>query len=262
MPDARAAGPDAVGRCATGGGTAKFDLTLHFWRAGRRPGIAGYFEYNTDLFDAADRRAPGRRTSSACSAASLADPEPARSSSLPLLAPAERRQVLARVERHRRGLPGRRAACTSSSRRRPRARPDAVAGRLAATAAGSPTRELDGARRASWPRALRALGVGPEVPVAHLPASARRRWSWRCSRRSRPAAPTCRSTPTYPRERLALMLADAAAARPADRGGACARGPGRRLTPSSRCDAPALEEIAAGAELALPPLPRPTTSPT
>ena len=51
------------------------------------------------------------------------------------------------------------------------------------------------ARAGRLARRLRALGVGPEVRVGRLPASARRSWSSPCWPSWRPAAPTCRSTP-------------------------------------------------------------------
>ena len=57
---------------------------------------------------------------------------------------------------------------------------------------------------------LQSLGVGPETMVG-CAWSARRRWWSGCSASSRPAARTCRSIRTIPRERLAFMLADAGA---------------------------------------------------
>ena len=59
-------------------------------------------------------------------------------------------------------------------------------------------------------RHLRAPGVGPEALRRRVRRALARMW-WRCSACSRPAAPTSRSTPTYPRERLAFMLEDARA---------------------------------------------------
>ncbi len=99
-----------------------------------------------------------------------------------------------------------RAASTGCSRRRRAAAPDAPA-----VADGGATPDLRRAGRARQPAGR------------HLRAPRRRAggaWSALCLERSaelvvallacsRPAAPTCRSTPAYPPERLARMLADA-----------------------------------------------------
>ena len=69
---------------------------------------------------------------------------------------------------------------------------------------------------------LRAPGRRPGGPASASASSARSRWWWRCSACSRPAAPTCRSTPTTrptawpscsPTPVPPVLLADATAAR-------------------------------------------------
>ncbi len=185
---------------ATGGGTAKFDLSLHFWEA--EPELIGYFEYNTDLFD----RATAARLADhfvRLLQGVLADPD-SRLSALPLLAAAERWQVLREWNDSAADYP--RAAClhhlfVAQAERTP----DAVAlmdwqGRERLTYA-----ELAG-RAGHLARRLRDLGVGPDVPVAI------------CLRRSPAMAVAVLATlgaggayvpvdPSYPRERLEMMLA-------------------------------------------------------
>ena len=63
--------------------------------------------------------------------------------------------------------------------------------------------ELDGALEPAGPPSARVGASGRRCAVGALRWSARRRWWWPCSACSRPAAPTCRSTRAYPRERLA-----------------------------------------------------------
>ena len=156
----------------------------------------------------------------------------ARLSELPLLAPAERQQLLVEwnepaVDR----LPGRPRRATSCSRRRRRARPEAVAvvpaeseltyGELDARAnrlGGAPARS----RRRSGDAGRR------------LRSSARRSWWWRCWPSSRPAAPTCRSIPRYPAERLALHAGRRRRSRPADRAAPGAAGLAGAAVPAVR----------------------------
>jgi amino acid adenylation domain-containing protein len=185
---------------AVGGGTSKFDLSLHFWEA--EPELVGYFEYNTDLFD----RATVARLADhfvRLLQGVLADPD-SRLSALPLLAPAERRQVLGEWNDSAADYP--RDAClhhlfVAQAERTP----DAVAlmdwqGRERLTYA-----ELAG-RAGHLACRLRDLGVGPDVPVAV------------CLRRSPAMTVAVLAAlgaggayvpvdPSYPRERLEMMLA-------------------------------------------------------
>ncbi len=66
---------------------------------------------------------------------------------------------------------------------------------------------------------LRGLGVGPDVLVGICLERSPKCWSGSLAS-SRPAAPICRSTRSYPRERLAVMVADAGVPRGADASGA------------------------------------------
>ena len=90
------------------------------------------------------------------------------------------------------------ARCRAADRRAQAARtPEAVA--VACDAPATLTyRELDGAQRTSSRATCAALGVARERRVGDLPRARSPSWSSRCSACSRPAAPTCRSTPSYP----------------------------------------------------------------
>jgi len=141
-------------------GTSQFDLTLSITDAGE--GLAGSFEYSTDLFDEPRiRRMAGHLE--VLLRAALDNPE-RRVSDLPILRLSERRTVL---EEWSRGAGG-----------ETRTEDPLILDRIeaqAARTAGTPAvvsgtgrlayRELD--RRANrLARHLRSLGVGPEVPVA------------------------------------------------------------------------------------------------
>ena len=71
-------------------GTAKFDLTLFLWEGAH--GLRGELEYSTDLFDAATMARMAAHFQ--CLLAGLLAQPRARLSALPLLLPAERRQLL------------------------------------------------------------------------------------------------------------------------------------------------------------------------
>ena len=198
MPDLSVSGLK-LSALATGGGTAKFDLSLHFWET--EPELVGYFEYNTDLFDRATVARLADHLMRLLQGI-LADPD-RRLSTLPLLAPAEQRQVLREWNDSAADYP--RDACLHQLFAAQAERtPDAVAvmdwqGRESLTYA-----ELAG-RAGHLARRLRDLGVGPDVPVAI------------CLRRS-PALTVAvlgalgaggayvPVDPSYPRERLELML--------------------------------------------------------
>jgi amino acid adenylation domain-containing protein/non-ribosomal peptide synthase protein (TIGR01720 family) len=181
-------------------GTAKFDLALEV--ADSPGGLAGQLEYAADLFDPATAaRLLGHL--GAVLAAAAADPDRPLSA-LPLLAEAERRQVLAEFNRTAADFP--RDRCVHELFAEQAARtPAAVAvacGRRRLTYA-----ELD--RRADRLAArLRALGAGPGSLVAL------------CLERSpemvvallgvlKAGAAYVPLDPAYPPERLAFMLADA-----------------------------------------------------
>ncbi len=200
MPELSVSGLKLSPLAAGGGDTSKFDLSLHFWEA--EPELVGYFEYNTDLFD----RATAARLADhfvRLLQGVLDDPD-SRLSALPLLAPAEHRQVLGEWNDTAADYP--RNACLHHLFAAQAERtPDAVAlmdwqGRERLTYA-----ELAG-RAGHLARRLRDLGVGPDVPVAI------------CLRRSPAMTVAVLAAlgaggayvpvdPSYPRERLEMMLA-------------------------------------------------------
>ena len=126
-----------------------------------------------------------------------------RVSQVEVLDPAERRQLVVEWNDTAAGLPGRR--WRSCSRRRRRARPDAVAlvcGQQAWTYAG-----LD-AWAGRLARYLAGLGAGPEQVVAvAVPRSAEMVAAVLAV--AKPGAAYLPVDPDYPAERIAFMLADA-----------------------------------------------------
>ena len=126
-------------------------------------------------------------------------------SELPLLSAAERSQLARWATAARDAAPpaGRSAAPTGSSRGR---RSGPATRRSSGARSGSPT--------ASWRPGSPASPAGsPRWASGRRRSSgsacrARRTSSWPSSRCSRPAAPTCRSIPAYPAERLGFMLED------------------------------------------------------
>ena len=208
-----AAGAVAASRSTADAGTAKFDLTLDLCEAGG--GLAGGFEYDADLFDAATIAAHGRPLRDAAARPGRGRARTAASPSCRCSTAAERAAAPGRVEpgpaavEHDRtclhrlfdaaGGPRARSRWRWSVRRRaarPTASSTARANRLA--------RRLRGARasgrRCGWRSA----------------SSARRSWWSPSSASSRPAAPTCRSTrpirpsgwPSCWRTRAPLLLVD------------------------------------------------------
>jgi amino acid adenylation domain-containing protein len=146
-------------------GTARFDLSLHLNDGAE--GLAGAFEYNLDLFDAATVR----RFASAYAtliAAAVADPD-LPFWELPLLTPKERVQLLGEWNDTAEPLPQETAVhrwIEEQARRRPD-RLAVVQGERSLTYA-----ELD-ARAGALARRLAARGLGPERCVAlHLERSA------------------------------------------------------------------------------------------
>ena len=203
-----------AGSAATAGGlsmlpvdadlaTAKFDLTFEVEE--RQGGFACAVEYNRDLFDAATagRLLAQVRDLLACA---VADPE-ARAAELPLLAAAQRSQVL--VEWNDTPLAADPGLClhelvAAQARESPGARAVVVADGTAFTRA-----EL-AARSGQVAAFLRGLGIGPEVLVGI------------CMERSldmvvamlgvlEAGAAYLPLDPAYPTERLDFMLADSAA---------------------------------------------------
>ncbi|HYH47367.1 MAG TPA: condensation domain-containing protein, partial [Thermoanaerobaculia bacterium] len=185
--------------------TAKFDLGLALARA-TDGGFGGALEYSADLFDALTvARLAGRFE--ILLAAAAATPG-WRIWELPLLAPVERAVLL--LEWNDTGLESRRRPVASvplAVEEQARRRPDAVA--VAAPEGLLSYGELNRrANRLAW--RLRALGVGPEVPVAI------------CAERStalivgllailEAGGAYVPLDPTHPPARLALVLADLAA---------------------------------------------------
>jgi amino acid adenylation domain-containing protein len=183
-------------------GVAKFDLTLNLEEGA--DGLHGWFEYNTDLFDAATiaRMAGHFQTL----LAGIVDGPDAAIGQLPLLSPAERHRLL--VEWN----------ATASSYPRQCGIHDLVAAQAARTPEAEALiaadacltyRELD-QRANQLAHHLRALGVGPDVRVAiNLPRSAALIVSLLGILKAGGAYVPL--DPSYPAERLAFMLQDAKA---------------------------------------------------
>ena len=206
---ARAARPSGS-TLATGTRQVRPRLHLRRPRRGRRP-VTVLLEYATDLFDRGDGRAAGRAAGRGCSTRW----PPTRTAGR-RRRPAHRaeRAALTALERHR-AAGARRATLpelfAGAGRPAPRTRSP-----WSPTAAALTYAELDARAEPARPAAARAgrrAGAGRRAWRCRAPPS----WSSRCSACSRPAPPTCRSTPTYPAERLAFMLADAGAGRGARR---------------------------------------------
>ncbi|HEX6903704.1 MAG TPA: amino acid adenylation domain-containing protein [Thermoanaerobaculia bacterium] len=138
-------------------GKALFDLTLSLEEINGR--VAGFFEYNTDLFDADRMRRMAAHFEILLTAAA-AEPD-RRLSDLPLLTPAESQQLLREWSRGELSVPGTRLLHQMVEEQADR-RPEAVA--LVFEDGELTYGELD--RRANrLARRLRRLGVGPETRV-------------------------------------------------------------------------------------------------
>jgi amino acid adenylation domain-containing protein len=180
---------------------ARYDWSLSLTAA--EAGIGGYLEYNTDLFDRATiRRALGHLA--ALLAAAAAEPS-RRLSELPLLPAAERRQILA--EWNATAAPAWAGPVDELFAAQAARTPEAVA----VICRGEPLTygELD-VRAGRLAGRLRALGVGPETPVAlamerSLAMVVGLLGIWKAGGAYLPL------DPAYPRERLAYMLEDSRA---------------------------------------------------
>ncbi|MEW5931716.1 MAG: amino acid adenylation domain-containing protein, partial [Gemmatimonadota bacterium] len=183
-------------------GTAKFDLTLQVTDSGGD--LAASLEYATDLFDAAtvERMAEHFRV---LLAGIAADPD-RRLSALPLLSADERRRVLEdwnATDRPRPAGPPVHELVAEQARRRPDA-PAVVAGDAALTYAG-----LD-ARADRLAARLREQGAGPETRVGVLLERTPELVVAQLAVLKAGAA-YLPIDPAVPDERIAFMLADAAA---------------------------------------------------
>ena len=203
----------AVEPLAVERGLAKLDLTLDMAETSARAGgaaangegsaarLGGYFEYSSDLFEESTIvRLAGHFQ--ALLAAALASPGGAVGE-LPMLAPAERRQILVDWNRPFEGLPPPVVHGVAQQARRTPDAPAVLFGDERLTYA-----ELD--RQANrLARRLRRLGVGPEMSVGV------------CVERSlempmillavlKAGGAWVPLDPEYPRERLALMIEDTA----------------------------------------------------
>jgi amino acid adenylation domain-containing protein len=181
-------------------GTAKFDLTVNLYPDGDR--IAGTVERSADLFDRTTAERLWRHLS-ALLVAGLAEPD-RPIGTLPLMAPAERHQVVAEWAGWRSGYP-RDATLPELFARQVERRPDAVAVELDAVALtyGELSRRVG--RLAAR---LFAAGVGPDVPVGLL---LERSPEMIIATLAVVEAGSCYAPldPGYPRERLERMLAEA-----------------------------------------------------
>ncbi|MDP9122859.1 MAG: condensation domain-containing protein, partial [Acidobacteriota bacterium] len=184
-----------------GSDTAKVDLIA--WLTETSSGLAGVLEVNRDIFDAATAHRMASHL--AILLAGVAADPPARLSELPLLAAAERQELLFAGNRARelRGEPSIHGRFIEWARATPRA----VA--VIAPEGQITYGELE-ARASALCRRLRASRVGPETLVAL------------CAERSiemvvavlailKAGGAYVPLDPSYPRERLALLLADSGA---------------------------------------------------
>ncbi|HKV08815.1 MAG TPA: amino acid adenylation domain-containing protein, partial [Thermoanaerobaculia bacterium] len=180
-------------------GLAKLDLSLDMTEV--PGGVRGYFEYSTDLFTA---ETIGRMAGHfrALAEDALADPD-ARIGAMEILSPEERRQILVDWNQRFEGFPPPVPGLIAEQALRTPDAPAVLFGDGVLTYAGL---EAQGNRLA---RHLRRLGVGPDTPVGV------------CVERSvemplamlavlKAGGAWVPLDPTYPKERLALIIEDTA----------------------------------------------------
>ena len=182
--------------------------------AGRcRGGIGGTLEYGTDLLRPRHGRPSGRSAAAAAGGAGRRSGAAARRAA----APGRGGGAPARggVERHARraGAP---AGCVHELFERTLAARSRAPWPCCRRRAPDPTRARRGGRT-GWRAGCGGWASARRCRWASA-SSARSSWWSPCSPSSRRAAPTSRSNPAYPRERLALLLADTGAPVAADRG--------------------------------------------
>ncbi len=185
-----------------------------------------------------DRRPPGRATSSGCS------PRPWRRRSCrsrSCRCSPRRSATSSLAEWNDTAAPSAAASrCSTSCFEAQAARTPEAAGRRLRRRGALTYGELDRAGRPPGRATCARSGVGPESRVGVCLERSLGPGGRPCSACSRPAAPTCRSIPAYPRERLAFMLEDAGAAGADHRRSRC-----RRAAGSARAAVVCLDERAA-----------------
>ena len=211
----------------------KFDLTL-VARATAPAACAARLEYNTDLFDARDRRAAGSAAPARCSSGIAARPGRRALASCRCSTEAERQQLAGRVERRPTRDYAAATRCLHELLRgagRARRR-SAVAVRFEGASADLRRAEP---RAPTGSRATCAtLGVGPEVPGRPLRWSARSSWWSRILGVLKAGGAYVPLDPAYPAERLAFLLERRAAPRCWSRRTSCADSARRRSAAESR----------------------------
>ena len=174
-------------------------------RATERSAPSG--EYSTDLLGASRRRTPEPVVSHVCWRTSLSDPDRPLTATRSARRRSSTERRRARLERNREApLPKR--CCTSSSRQQVERTPDAVA--VAFDEAAAHLRELNARANRLAHTAARGAASG-RTSLVGVCLERSLELVIALSASSRPAGPTCRSTPSTRRERLAYMLEDAGA---------------------------------------------------
>ncbi len=192
-------------------GTSRFDLTVGLWETARAAS-PGWAEYATALWDAATIAPAHRATWTRCCARRPRRPD-APVSTLPLLSPTERAQVVRRLQRRPTARRPRTATCVRDGRRAGGAH-----ARRGGAGARRRARDLRGAGRARQPArpppgaaGRRAGRAGGGVPGALAGAAGRR--ARRAARRARCYVPV---DPAYPADARGLHAGGQRRARGAD----------------------------------------------
>jgi amino acid adenylation domain-containing protein len=179
-------------------GTTRFDLSLELRED---DGFGGSFEYSTDLFDAGTIERMARHYQVLLEAA-VKDPD-RLVSNLPLSTDADRLELLSVVDR-REETSARDACLHHSFEEHVRRRPEAIA--VSFGAQHLTYRELD-AKANQLARHLRSKGVGPEVPVGIFTERSLEMVLAMLAVLKAGGA-YVPLDPSYPKERLAFMLAE------------------------------------------------------